>query len=76
MKLDKVIGLFKTHIFVCQEKIKFASCLALQKLHCSCFYIVLSFVCVKFVINSRNSFTFATVYISSFVVCFQSTAEI
>lgn len=39
---------------MCPEKIKFTSSPALQKLYCSCFYIVLSFVCVKFIVNYRK----------------------
>lgn len=54
MKLDKVIRFSKTDIFACQEKIKFTSSPALQNLYCSCFYVVLSFVCVKFLVNYRK----------------------
>lgn len=54
MKLDKVIKFSKTNIFVCQEKIKFTSFPALQKLYCSCFCIAPSFVCVKCIVNYRK----------------------
>lgn len=54
MKLKKVVRFSETDVFVCGEKIKFTPSPALQKLHCSCFYIVLSFVFVKFMANYRK----------------------
>lgn len=54
---------------------RFASS-APQKFYCSCFYLVLSFVCINSLQITENSLKFATVYFSSFVICFHTTAEI
>lgn len=54
MKLKKVVRFFETDVFVCGEMTKFTSSPALQKLYCSCFYIVLSFVFVKCMVNCRK----------------------